>query len=46
MVGEVMDCRLSDDPRQVLIQARIDQVYAPLVRVNNPGASSGVVYSK
>ena len=33
-VGEVLDCRLSDDAREVIIHARIREEYAPLVRIN------------
>ena len=40
-VGEVLDCRLSDDARKVLIQARIDHNYAPLVRVNSKFWNAG-----
>jgi len=34
-VGEVLDCRLSDDAREVVIHARIGEEYAPLVRMNS-----------
>jgi paraquat-inducible protein B len=34
-VSEVFDCRLSDDTRAMLIHARIDKGYAPLVRMNS-----------
>ena len=34
-VGEVLDCRLSDDARDVVIHARILEEYAPLVRVDS-----------
>jgi paraquat-inducible protein B len=40
-VGEVLDCRLSNDARKVLIQARIDQNYAPLVRMNSKFWNAG-----
>lgn len=40
-VGEVLDCRLSDDARKVLVQARIDQNYAPLVRMNSKFWNAG-----
>jgi paraquat-inducible protein B len=40
-VGEVLGCRLSDDARNVLIQARIDQDYAPLVRKNSKFWNAG-----
>jgi len=40
-VGEVLDCRLSDDARKVLIEARIDQDYAPLVRMNSKFWNAG-----
>jgi paraquat-inducible protein B len=31
-VGEVVDCRLGDDARDVIVHARIEEEYAPLVR--------------
>ena len=34
-VGEVLDCRLSDDARDVVIHARIREEYAPLVCMNS-----------
>ncbi|HEY5232538.1 MAG TPA: MlaD family protein [Verrucomicrobiae bacterium] len=34
-VGEVLDCRLGDDAREVVIHARIEEEYAPLVRMNS-----------
>ncbi len=34
-VGEVLDSRLGDDARKVLIHARIREEYAPLVRMNS-----------
>jgi len=34
-VGEVLDCRLSDDAREVVSHARIEEEYAPLVRMNS-----------
>jgi paraquat-inducible protein B len=34
-VGEVLDCRLGDDAREVVIHARIRKEYAPLVCVNS-----------
>ena len=34
-VGEVLDCRLSDDAREVVIHPRIRQEYAPLVCINS-----------
>jgi paraquat-inducible protein B len=34
-VGEVLDCHLSEDARNVVIHARIEQDYAPLVRMNS-----------
>jgi paraquat-inducible protein B len=34
-VGEVVDCRLSDDAREVVVHARIEAEYAPLVRINS-----------
>jgi paraquat-inducible protein B len=40
-VGEVLDCRLSDDARKVLIQARIQAEYAPLVRMNSKFWNAG-----
>ena len=40
-VGEVLDCRLSDDARAVLIHARIGEQYAPLVRMNSKFWNAG-----
>ena len=40
-VGEVLDCRLSDDAREVVIHARIDGEYAPLVRLNSKFWNAG-----
>jgi len=40
-VGEVLDCRLSDDAREVVVHARIDEQYAPLVRVNSKFWNAG-----
>jgi paraquat-inducible protein B len=40
-VGEVLDCRLSDDARKVLIQARIREDYTPLVRMNSKFWNAG-----
>jgi paraquat-inducible protein B len=40
-VGEVTACRLSDDARAVLIHARIDDEYAPLVRMNSKFWNAG-----
>ncbi len=40
-VGEVLDCRLSEDAREVVIHARIDQEYAPLVRMNSKFWNAG-----
>jgi paraquat-inducible protein B len=40
-VGEVLDCRLSDDARNVLIHARIQEDYAPLVRLNSKFWNAG-----
>jgi paraquat-inducible protein B len=34
-VGEVLDCRLGDDAREVVIHARIEDEYAPLVRTDS-----------
>jgi paraquat-inducible protein B len=34
-VGEVLDCRLGDDAREIIVHARIGQEYAPLVRVDS-----------
>jgi paraquat-inducible protein B len=40
-VGEVLDCRLSDDAREVVVHARIDEEYAALVRVNSKFWNAG-----
>jgi len=40
-VGEVLDCRLSDDAREVVIHARIREEYAPLVRMNSKFWNAG-----
>jgi paraquat-inducible protein B len=40
-VGEVVSCRLSDDAREVVIHARIDGEYAPLVRLNSKFWNAG-----
>jgi paraquat-inducible protein B len=40
-VGEVLDCRLSDNGREVLIHARIGKQYAPLVRMNSKFWNAG-----
>jgi paraquat-inducible protein B len=40
-VGEVLSCRVSDDARNVLIHARIEEGYAPLVRVNSKFWNAG-----
>jgi paraquat-inducible protein B len=40
-VGEVLDCRLGDDAREVVIHARILQEYAPLVRMNSKFWNAG-----
>ena len=40
-VGEVLDCRLSDDARRVLIHARIEKDYASLVRMNSKFWNAG-----
>ena len=42
-VGEVLDCRLNDDAREVVIHARIREEYAPLVRVNSTFWNAGGV---
>jgi len=34
-VGEVVECRLSDDAREIVVHARIEEEYAPLVRINS-----------
>ncbi len=34
-VGQVVDCRLSDDAREVVVHARVEEEYAPLVRMNS-----------
>jgi paraquat-inducible protein B len=40
-VGEVLDCRLGDDAREVVIHARIREEYAPLVRMNSKFWNAG-----
>ena len=40
-VGEVLDCRLSDNAREVVIHARIREEYAPLVRMNSKFWNAG-----
>jgi len=40
-VGEVLDCRLSEDAREVVIHARIVEDYAPLVRMNSKFWNAG-----
>jgi paraquat-inducible protein B len=40
-VGEVLDCRLGDDAREVVIHARILEEYAPLVRMNSKFWNAG-----
>jgi len=40
-VGEVLDCRLSDDARKVLIHARIEEENASLVRMNSKFWNAG-----
>lgn len=40
-VGEVLDFRLSDDARHVLIHTRIHNEYAPLLRVNSKFWNAG-----
>jgi paraquat-inducible protein B len=40
-VGEVLDCRLSDDARDVLIHARISEQYVALVRLNSKFWNAG-----
>jgi paraquat-inducible protein B len=40
-VGEVLDCRLSEDAREVVVQARIEEEYAPLVRMNSKFWNAG-----
>jgi paraquat-inducible protein B len=40
-VGEVLSCRLSDDARKVVIKARIEEDYAPLVRMNSKFWNAG-----
>jgi paraquat-inducible protein B len=42
-VGEVLDCRLSDDARGVLIHARVWEAYAQLVRLNSKFWNAGGV---
>src|SRR5258708_32708176 len=40
-VGEVLDFRLADDARRVLVHARIRDEYAPLLRVNSKFWNAG-----
>jgi paraquat-inducible protein B len=40
-VGEVLDCRLSEDAREVVTHARIVEEYAPLVRMNSKFWNAG-----
>ncbi len=40
-VGEVLDFRLSDDSKHVLVHARIREEYAPLLRVNSKFWNAG-----
>jgi paraquat-inducible protein B len=40
-VGEVLDCRLSEDAREVVIHARIEEEYAPLVRMGSKFWNAG-----
>jgi paraquat-inducible protein B len=40
-VGEVLDCRLSGDAREVVIHARIREEYAPLVRMDSKFWNAG-----
>jgi paraquat-inducible protein B len=40
-VGEVLDCRLGDDAREVVVHARIREEYAPLVRLNSKFWNAG-----
>jgi paraquat-inducible protein B len=40
-VGEVLGCRLSDNARKVTIKARIEEEYAPLVRMNSKFWNAG-----
>ncbi|HEV7924772.1 MAG TPA: MlaD family protein [Verrucomicrobiae bacterium] len=40
-VGEVLDCRLSEDAREVVVHARISEEYAPLVRINSKFWNAG-----
>jgi paraquat-inducible protein B len=43
-VGEVLDYRLSDDAREVVIHARIREEYAPLVRMNSKFWNAGGIH--
>ena len=43
-VGEVLDCRLGDDAREVVIHARIREEYAPLVRMNSKFWNAGGIH--
>jgi paraquat-inducible protein B len=40
-VGEVLSCELGNDPRHVVIHARIREEYAPLVRMNSKFWNAG-----
>jgi paraquat-inducible protein B len=40
-VGEVLDCRLSDDAREVVIHALNREEYAPLVCMNSKQSTVG-----
>jgi len=40
-VGEMLDYHLSDDAREVVIHARIEEQYAPLVRMNSKFWNAG-----
>jgi paraquat-inducible protein B len=43
-VGEVLDCRLGDDAREVVVHARIREEYAPLVRLNSKFWNAGGIH--
>ena len=40
-VGEVVSCRLSDDAREVVVHVRVEDEYAPLVRLNSQFWNAG-----
>ena len=40
-VGEVVSCRLADDARDVVVEVRVEEEYAPLVRVNSKFWNAG-----